>query len=156
MEMPLDRIIDAERRVEIKERPTIVDNETMGMGDICQAAAKQLFQLVEWAKHVPHFNELCLPDRVTILRGGVYIYTYYRYYYLNKPYYIELSQYIYCSIINFAIFFILGWNELLIAGVAHRSMEIKDSLILANGLTVQRNTPGLVRVHVEYAISLNL
>ncbi len=67
--MPLDRIIDAERRVELKERP-IIDTETLGMGDICQAADKQLFQLVEWAKHVPHFNELCLSDRVTVLRGG--------------------------------------------------------------------------------------
>jgi len=69
VDMPLDRILDAERRVELRERP-IKETETLAMGDICQAADKQLFQLVEWAKNVPHFNELSLVDRVIILRAG--------------------------------------------------------------------------------------
>lgn len=68
-DMPLDRIMEAERRCELRERP-IVDTETLGMSDICQAADKQLFQLVEWAKIVPHFNELSLNDRVTLLSAG--------------------------------------------------------------------------------------
>jgi hypothetical protein len=110
MEMSLDLIIDADRRVELRERP-IVDTETLAMSDICQAADKQLFQLVEWAKHVPHFNDLVLIDRVVLLRSG--------------------------------------WNELLVAGFAHRSMDVKDALVLANGLTVYRNSAhqaGLVSI----------
>ncbi|CAG7827979.1 unnamed protein product [Allacma fusca] len=101
MEMPVDRILEAERLVELRDRP-ITEIETLGMGDICQAADKQLFQLVEWAKHVPHFTELSLADRVTLLRSG--------------------------------------WNELLISSFAHRSMDVKDALVLANGLTVYRNS----------------
>lgn len=69
MEMPLEQIVEAERRVELRDR-AIVDTDTLGMTEICQAADKQLFQLVEWAKHVPHFNELSLTDRVVLLRAG--------------------------------------------------------------------------------------
>lgn len=38
--------------------------------NICQATNKQLFQLVEWAKHIPHFTSLPLPDQVLLLRAG--------------------------------------------------------------------------------------
>jgi len=110
MEMPLEQIMEAERRVELRDR-AIIDTETLGMTEICQAADKQLFQLVEWAKHVPHFNELSLTDRVVLLRAG--------------------------------------WNELLIAGFAHRSMDVKEALVLANGLTVYRHSAhqaGLVHI----------
>jgi len=110
MDMPLDRILEAERRCELRERP-IVETETLGMSDICQAADKQLFQLVEWAKTVPHFSELTLNDRVILLSAA--------------------------------------WNELLILGFAHRSMEVKDALVLANGLTVYRTSAhqaGLVHI----------
>jgi hypothetical protein len=66
--MPLDRIIDAERRVELRDRPAV--EMELGMSEIYQAADKQLCQLVEWAKHVPHFNELSVSDRVLLLKGG--------------------------------------------------------------------------------------
>lgn len=69
VEMQLERIIEAERKTELRERP-VIDIAIQGIGDICQAADKQLFQLVEWAKHVPHFNELSLADRVLILKSG--------------------------------------------------------------------------------------
>lgn len=65
----MEQIVEAERRVELRDR-AIVDTDTLGMTEICQAADKQLFQLVEWAKHVPHFNELSLTDRVVLLRAG--------------------------------------------------------------------------------------
>lgn len=39
--------------------------------NICQAADKQLFTLVEWAKRIPHFSELPLDDQVILLRAGV-------------------------------------------------------------------------------------
>ncbi|XP_023801254.1 syntaxin-4-like, partial [Cyanistes caeruleus] len=38
--------------------------------NICQAADKQLFTLVEWAKRVPHFSGLPLDDQVILLRAG--------------------------------------------------------------------------------------
>ena len=33
-----------------------------------------------------------------------------------------------------------GWNELLIAGFSHRSMNVKDGIVLATGLVVHRNS----------------
>lgn len=42
--------------------------------NICQAADKQLFTLVEWAKRVPHFTELPLDDQVILLRAGKRLY----------------------------------------------------------------------------------
>ena len=38
--------------------------------NICQAADKQLFTLVEWAKRIPHFSDLPLDDQVILLRAG--------------------------------------------------------------------------------------
>lgn len=42
--------------------------------NICQAADKQLFTLVEWAKRIPHFSELPLDDQVILLRAGRHTY----------------------------------------------------------------------------------
>lgn len=41
--------------------------------NICQAADKQLFTLVDWAKRIPHFSELPLDDQVILLRAGEYL-----------------------------------------------------------------------------------
>lgn len=41
--------------------------------NICQAADKQLFTLVEWAKRIPHFSELPLDDQVILLRAGEWL-----------------------------------------------------------------------------------
>lgn len=68
--------------------------------NICIATNKQLLQLVEWAKHIPHFTSLPLQDQVALLRAG--------------------------------------WNELLIAGFSHRSIDVRDGIVLATGLVVQR------------------
>lgn len=38
--------------------------------NICHAADKQLFTLVEWAKRIPHFSDLTLEDQVILLRAG--------------------------------------------------------------------------------------
>ncbi|KAJ3608726.1 hypothetical protein NHX12_023256 [Muraenolepis orangiensis] len=70
--------------------------------NICQAADKQLFTLVEWAKRIPHFSELSMDDQVILLRAG--------------------------------------WNELLIASFSHRSISVKDGILLATGLHVHRNS----------------
>lgn len=40
--------------------------------NICHAADKQLFTLVEWAKRIPHFSDLPLDDQVILLRAGMW------------------------------------------------------------------------------------
>lgn len=67
--MPIDRVLEAEKRVECKDEPQ-VNSDSAAMANICQATDKQLFQLVEWAKHIPHFTELPLDDQVVLLRAG--------------------------------------------------------------------------------------
>lgn len=37
-------------------------------------------------------------------------------------------------------FFPTGWNELLIASFSHRSIAVKDGILLATGLHVHRNS----------------
>ncbi|MBN3275094.1 RXRBA protein, partial [Polyodon spathula] len=107
-EMPVEKILDAEMAVE--QKTELHADGTAGMANspndpvtnICQAADKQLFTLVEWAKRIPHFSELPLDDQVILLRAG--------------------------------------WNELLIASFSHRSITVKDGILLATGLHVHRNS----------------
>ena len=104
--MPIERILEAEKRVECRDEPQVMSNAEAGtsaaMSSICQATDKQLFQLVEWAKHIPHFTELPLDDQVVLLRAG--------------------------------------WNELLIAAFSHRSVGVKDGIVLATGLVIHRHS----------------
>ncbi|CAN7993454.1 unnamed protein product [Ixodes hexagonus] len=99
-EMPLERILEAELRVEPKGGSTPEPQDPVS--SICQAADRQLHQLVEWAKHIPHFVELPLEDRMVLLKAG--------------------------------------WNELLIAAFSHRSIGVRDGIVLATGLVVQRHS----------------
>lgn len=99
-DMPIERILDAEKRVEPKNEEIETNNDPVI--NICQAADRQLFQLVEWAKHIPHFTELPLEDQMILLKAG--------------------------------------WNELLIAAFSHRSINVKDGIVLATGLVVHRNS----------------
>uniref|UniRef100_A0A8C2FS78 Retinoic acid receptor RXR n=1 Tax=Cyprinus carpio TaxID=7962 RepID=A0A8C2FS78_CYPCA len=100
-EMPVEKILEAEMAVEQKTE-LHADGSSGGITNICQAADKQLFTLVEWAKRIPHFSELSLDDQVILLRAG--------------------------------------WNELLIASFSHRSIAVKDGILLATGLHVHRNS----------------
>ncbi|XP_023651948.1 retinoic acid receptor RXR-beta-A isoform X5 [Paramormyrops kingsleyae] len=106
-EMPVEKILEAEMAVEQKTEMH-ADGSSGGSSpndpvtNICQAADKQLFTLVEWAKRIPHFSELSLDDQVILLRAG--------------------------------------WNELLIASFSHRSITVKDGILLATGLHVHRNS----------------
>ncbi|XP_014489114.1 PREDICTED: retinoic acid receptor RXR-alpha-B isoform X2 [Dinoponera quadriceps] len=99
-DMPIERILEAEKRVECKIEHQ--GNYENAMSHICNATNKQLFQLVAWAKHIPHFTSLPLEDQVLLLRAG--------------------------------------WNELLIAAFSHRSIDVKDGIVLATGTTVHRNS----------------
>ncbi|XP_072345036.1 retinoic acid receptor RXR-alpha-A isoform X1 [Scyliorhinus torazame] len=108
-DMPVEKIVEAELAVEPKTETYIDSNLSMASSspndpvtNICQAADKQLFTLVEWAKRIPHFSELPLDDQVILLRAG--------------------------------------WNELLIASFSHRSITVKDGILLATGLHVHRNS----------------
>ncbi|XP_059423500.1 retinoic acid receptor RXR-beta-B-like [Carassius carassius] len=71
-EMPVEKILEAETAVE--HRSDLHSDATGSPNDpvtnICQAADKQLFTLVEWAKRIPHFSELPLDDQVILLRAG--------------------------------------------------------------------------------------
>ncbi|XP_026883352.1 retinoic acid receptor RXR-gamma-A [Electrophorus electricus] len=105
-DMPVEKILDAELAVEPKTEAYIHSNAGNSTNDpvtnICQAADKQLFTLVEWAKRVPHFSQLSLDDQVILLRAG--------------------------------------WNELLIASFSHRSVTVRDGIVLATGLHVHRSS----------------
>uniref|UniRef100_A0A8C7YTN3 Retinoic acid receptor RXR n=1 Tax=Oryzias sinensis TaxID=183150 RepID=A0A8C7YTN3_9TELE len=105
-EMPVDKILDAELAVEPKTETYSDSSPGNSTNDpvtnICQAADKQLFTLVEWAKRIPHFSDLPLDDQVILLRAG--------------------------------------WNELLIASFSHRSVTVKDGILLATGLHVHRSS----------------
>ncbi|KAL2301494.1 hypothetical protein Nmel_010880 [Mimus melanotis] len=87
-DMPVERILEAELAVEPKTeaysdvgtessvRATgITCSQRWGatndpVTNICHAADKQLFTLVEWAKRIPHFSDLTLEDQVILLRAG--------------------------------------------------------------------------------------
>ncbi|XP_063154630.1 retinoic acid receptor RXR-gamma [Candoia aspera] len=73
-DMPVERILEAEMAVEPKtELYGDVSAETSTndpVTNICHAADKQLFTLVEWAKRIPHFSDLTLEDQVILLRAG--------------------------------------------------------------------------------------
>ncbi|XP_020295362.1 retinoic acid receptor RXR-alpha-B isoform X2 [Pseudomyrmex gracilis] len=100
IDMPIERILEAEKRVECKvENQDAYEN---AVSHICNATNNQLFQLVAWAKHIPHFTSLPLEDQVLLLRAG--------------------------------------WNELLIAAFSHRSIDVKDCIVLASGTTVQKDS----------------
>ncbi|XP_034152104.1 retinoic acid receptor RXR-alpha-B isoform X2 [Esox lucius] len=79
-DMPVERIEEAERSVEpntdryIDRSLGFPTNRPPELNDpvtsICQAADKQLFTLVGWAKRIPHFSELAMDDQVVLLRAG--------------------------------------------------------------------------------------
>ncbi|KAG5875684.1 hypothetical protein JTB14_023963 [Gonioctena quinquepunctata] len=64
-EMPIERLLEAEKRVECNDPPA--EN---AVTNICQATNKQLLQLIEWAKLIPHFTSLPVSDQVLLLRAG--------------------------------------------------------------------------------------
>ncbi|XP_022172713.1 retinoic acid receptor RXR-alpha-B-like isoform X2 [Myzus persicae] len=104
-DMPVELILRAENKADaIKTEQQYIEQRhpQHTVGAICQATDKQLIQLVEWAKHIPHFKNLPLGDQVLLLRAG--------------------------------------WNELMIAAFSHRSISVKDGIVLATGLTVDRDS----------------
>ncbi|CAH1966007.1 unnamed protein product [Acanthoscelides obtectus] len=105
-EMPIERLLEAEKRVEFPDVPegTITN--------MFQAANRHLMQLIEWAKLVPHFMTLPITDQVLLLRAG--------------------------------------WNELLIAELAHKSINSQDCILLHNNITITKSTAHSIGVGVIY------
>ncbi|KTF92188.1 hypothetical protein cypCar_00007418, partial [Cyprinus carpio] len=75
-DMPVEKILEAELAVEPKTETYVEANLSAPANspndpvtNICQAADKQLFTLVEWAKRIPHFSDLPLDDQVILLRA---------------------------------------------------------------------------------------
>ncbi|XP_015929728.1 retinoic acid receptor RXR-gamma-A isoform X2 [Parasteatoda tepidariorum] len=92
-DISIERLLEADLWMEPKKE--------QDSSSLCQAADQQMFQLVDWAKHIPHFNSLPLDDKIVLLKAG--------------------------------------WNELLIASFCHKSVNVKDGIVLASGHIVQRN-----------------
>ncbi|XP_055010549.1 COUP transcription factor 2-like isoform X3 [Boleophthalmus pectinirostris] len=44
------------------------NNNLMGIENICELAARMLFSAVEWARNIPFFPDLQVPDQVALLR----------------------------------------------------------------------------------------
>lgn len=40
------------------------------MSHICNKSNQQIFQLVAWAKHIPHFTSLPVEDQAVLLKAG--------------------------------------------------------------------------------------
>ncbi|XP_018112387.1 retinoic acid receptor RXR-gamma isoform X1 [Xenopus laevis] len=73
-EMPVERILEAELAVDPKIEAFgdagLPNSTNDPVTNICHAADKQLFTLVEWAKRIPYFSDLPLEDQVILLRAG--------------------------------------------------------------------------------------
>lgn len=44
-------------------------SQSASINDVCESMKQQLLILVEWAKHIPAFNDLQLDDQVALLRA---------------------------------------------------------------------------------------
>ena len=68
-EMPVELILEAEIATD-PQLTSFKDADENPIPNICDAADKQLFSLVDWAKRVPHFTDLLVEDQVILLRAG--------------------------------------------------------------------------------------
>lgn len=65
VDLPLERLVEAEKRVECNELPASLENIN---SNIRQASNTHLLQLLEWAKFLPHFTSLNLQDQIMLLK----------------------------------------------------------------------------------------
>ena len=72
-DMPVSRIREAEMLTESNSAHELqFYDHKVDMSQYYQAAKEQMEQLVQWAKHVPRFNELQLKDQLTLLKTGTW------------------------------------------------------------------------------------
>lgn len=55
--------------METKDDEDLSTKQFASINDVCESMKQQLLTLVEWAKHIPAFNELQLDDQVALLRA---------------------------------------------------------------------------------------
>uniref|UniRef100_A0AAR5PVH1 Nuclear receptor subfamily 2 group B member 4 n=1 Tax=Dendroctonus ponderosae TaxID=77166 RepID=A0AAR5PVH1_DENPD len=67
VDMPLERIVEAEKRVECNEVSASLENIN---SNIRHASNSQLLQLLEWAKLLPHFTQLNMQDQIVLLKNS--------------------------------------------------------------------------------------
>ncbi|XP_066255397.1 retinoic acid receptor RXR-alpha-B isoform X3 [Euwallacea similis] len=67
VDMPLERLVEAEKRVECHEVSASLENVN---ANIRQASDTHLLQLLEWAKHLPHFSSLNMQDQIILLKNS--------------------------------------------------------------------------------------
>ncbi|MPC16648.1 Retinoic acid receptor RXR [Portunus trituberculatus] len=107
------------------------------VSNICQAADRHLVQLVEWAKHIPHFTDLPIEDQVVLLKAE-FTYTHVA---LRTPRCSPTGQIgALISTAQGVAAHGIRWNELLIASFSHRSIGVEDGIVLATGLVVHRSS----------------
>ncbi|TRY76156.1 hypothetical protein TCAL_03513 [Tigriopus californicus] len=113
-DMPIERIIEAENISELGGAFSRKDSDDLqahmpgGFEGDQPNKRKMLQQLVEWAKHIPHFTDLKIEDRIKLIRAG--------------------------------------WNELLIAGCAFRSMNEENGILWADSQFIKRENAHLAGV----------
>lgn len=90
--------------MEINQNDDMSSKQFASINDVCDSMKQQLLTLVEWAKHIPAFNELHLDDQVALLRAHA--------------------------------------GEHLLLGVARRSMNMNDVLLLGNNRIITKHCPG--------------
>lgn len=64
--MPVEAILSAETNLEQQ----LEGSDDPSPYDLCQAADRLVYSLVDWVKRMPHFTELNPDDQVTLLRTG--------------------------------------------------------------------------------------
>ena len=74
-EMPVEMITEAELFVESQMSDSYGGDAAAAMatdpvGKYYQAADRQIYAIVDWAKRIPHFTELPIDDQVCMLRAG--------------------------------------------------------------------------------------
>ena len=69
IDMPIEKLQEAEIASEPVYETYQVSTDDL-LGTFCQAAEKQLYTLVDWAKRIPFFTDLPIDDQVTLLRSG--------------------------------------------------------------------------------------
>ncbi|XP_071556177.1 retinoid X receptor ultraspiracle isoform X1 [Temnothorax nylanderi] len=67
-DMPIERILEAEKRVECKIEQGNYENAVSHISNC--TTNQQIFQLVAWAKHIPHFTSLPVEDQAILLKAG--------------------------------------------------------------------------------------
>ena len=101
--MPAEKILKAEIAASLELDQAGAGAALDWQTQLRVAGQRHLESLVEWARRVPHFTELATEDQVGIIRHSLH------------------------NVISIQVALLKGkWNELLIVGLAHRSLGLQS------------------------------